>query len=148
MGWRPHYVHKCDCEVFLCLLFIHLLFIYLLSIHSLTDNCLFRGHASSKIKHIWLAVGKWDIWWSYGVRTKQGTVHGLEYKAQHSFTRRLTPSALQKASCLQLLSHFIQPHRAITFRSMMACTYECVASRAKSMAKLRFDLSLKGQNCL
>lgn len=94
MAWRPHYVHECDCGVFLVLFFIPLL-----SIHLITDNCLFWGHASSKVKRVWLAVGKWDIWWNYGVCTKQGTVHGFENKAQHLFARRLIPSALQKACC-------------------------------------------------
>lgn len=82
MAWRLHCMHEWICGEFLVLFFIHLFFI-----HLITDHCFFWGHASSKIKHIWLAVRKWAVWWNYGVCTEQGTVHGIENKAQPFFAR-------------------------------------------------------------
>lgn len=139
MAWRLHCIHECICGEFLVLLFIHLFFI-----HFITDNCLFWGHASSKIKHIWLAVGKWAIWWNYGVCTEQGTVHGIENKAQLFLARQLIPSALQKACCSLLLSHCIQPIWRCTDNNLqeydgmpLGVHTSCME---ESMARLSFDM--------
>lgn len=57
-----------------CLLFL------LFFIHLLAGNRLFWRHASSKTKHIWLAVRKRDVWRNYGVCSKQGTALALKMK--------------------------------------------------------------------
>lgn len=72
------------------------LLFHLFFIHLLADNRLFWGHASSKTKHIWLAVRKWDVWWNYGVCSKQGTALVLKMKPS-TYLHGDIPSALHKA---------------------------------------------------